>query len=72
MSSPSAYTQSYTQQGLTCLICGSHLTVRPAQGRKSKKPFIMLLCSRDARHFRAFINDQDYVRQVLERIETHS
>ena len=65
MSSGSAY----TQQGLTCLICGSHLTVRTAQGRKSKKPFIMLLCSHDARHFRAFISDQSFVRQVLARAE---
>ena len=69
MSNKVAYTHPYTQSGIRCLVCGGPLTIRPAQGRKSKKPFIMLLCSQDARHFRAFINDQAYVRQVLERVE---
>ena len=60
---------TYTQTTIPCLVCGGPLTIRPAQGRKSKKPFIMLLCSKDARHFRAFINDQGFVRQVLDRVE---
>ena len=64
-----ARTPAYTSTGITCLVCGAPLTIRPAQGRKSKKPFIMLRCSHDARHFRAFITDQDYVRQVLEHSE---
>ena len=29
----------------------------------------MLACGRDGRHFRAFINDQDYVRGVLDRLK---
>ena len=29
----------------------------------------MLICSRDGRHFRAFINDQEYVSRVLESAE---
>jgi hypothetical protein len=29
----------------------------------------MLICGRDARHFRAFVNDQKYVGEVLERLE---
>ena len=39
------------------------------RGRKSGKPFVMLICSRDGRHFRAFINDQEYVSRVLESAE---
>ena len=52
-----------------CLVCGEPLVVRIAHGRKSGKPFVMMVCSEDGRHFRAFINDQDYVRQVLQRLE---
>ena len=41
-------------QSIPCLICGDSLTVRLARGRKSGKPFIMLICGRDGRHFRYF------------------
>ena len=51
-----------------CPVCSEPLAVRLARGRKSGKPFVMLLCSHDGRHFRAFINDQEYVRQVMERV----
>ena len=52
-----------------CPVCGVPLTVRLARGRKSGKPFVMLLCGQDGRHFRAFINDQQYVSNVIERVE---
>jgi hypothetical protein len=54
---------------LPCLLCQQPLALRLARGRKSGKPFIMLICPQDGRHFRAFINDQVYVRQVLEKLE---
>jgi hypothetical protein len=31
-----------------------------------------LICQADGRHFRGFINDQVYVRQVLARLEGHT
>ena len=62
------YTPPYRQPP-RCPICSQSLVVRLARGRKSGKPFVMLLCPEDARHFRAFINDQPYVRQVLDRLE---
>jgi hypothetical protein len=37
-----------------------------AKGRISNKPFIMLICPKDGRHFRAFISDQTYIARVLE------
>ncbi len=49
---------------IPCPVCGDPVDVRPAQGRKSHKPFIMLVCSRDGRHFRAFISDQEFVARV--------
>ena len=49
-----------------CPICSESLTIKVARGRKSNKPFIMLVCRRDGRHFRGFITDQDYVKRVLE------
>ena len=56
-------------QGIPCLICGDQLTVRMARGRKSGKPFVMLICGRDGRHFRGFITDQSYVGELLTRLE---
>jgi len=56
-------------QSIPCLICHSPLEMRLARGRKNGKPFIMLLCPVDGRHLRAFVNDQEYVRQVLELME---
>jgi hypothetical protein len=55
--------------GIPCIICGSGLVLRTAQGRKSRKPFLMVICPQDGRHFRGFINDQGYVKQVLARLE---
>jgi len=53
----------------SCPICGQPLMARLARGRKSGQPFVMLKCRREARHYRAFINDKAYVAQVLERLE---
>jgi hypothetical protein len=54
---------------IPCIVCGSGLVLRTARGRKSGKPFLMLICAQDGRHFRGFINDQGYVKQVLARLE---
>jgi hypothetical protein len=48
------------------------LSVRLARGRKSSKPFVMLVCEVDGRHFRAFVNHQPYVKEVLEHLEGKS
>ena len=53
-----------------CPICGDALSVRLARGRKSDKPFVMLICSQDGRHFRGFINHRPYVQQVLDSLES--
>jgi len=50
-----------------CPVCGNALSVRAAQGRKSGKPFIMLICDRDPRHFRGFITSQDFVLSVMQK-----
>ena len=59
-------------QHVPCLVCGTSLELRLAKGRKSGKPFIMLICPKDGRHFRGFINDQTYVKEVLARLEGHT
>ncbi len=56
-------------RGLPCHICRSPLSVRLASGRKSGKPFVMLVCPSDGRHMRAFVADADYVANVIERLE---
>ena len=53
-------------KNISCLICGTPLIVRVATGRKSGKTFIMLVCPKDGRHFRGFITDQKYVKEVLD------
>ena len=63
------YTRTYTEKGIPCLVCKEPLKVKLTRGRKSGKPFVMLICSKDGRHFRAFINDQEYVSRVLESAE---
>jgi hypothetical protein len=55
--------------GVPCIVCGSSLSLRTARGRKSGKPFLMLVCSVDGRHFRGFITHRDYVAGVLARLE---
>ena len=55
--------------GVSCLICQAPLDLRPARGRRSGKPFIMLICPTNGRHFRGFITDQTYVAQVLSRLD---
>lgn len=52
-----------------CLICDQPLSLRLARGRKSGKPFVMLICAHDGRHFRGFITHQPYVRDLLDRLE---
>ena len=52
-----------------CLVCAAALTLRLARGRKSGKPFLMLICPVDGRHFRGFITHRDYVGGVLARLE---
>lgn len=56
----------------TCPVCRQPLALRLAHGRKSGKTFLMLLCAQDARHFRGFINDRDFVDGVLSRLEEHT
>ena len=52
-----------------CLVCATALTLRLVRGRKSGKPFLMLICPVDGRHFRGFITHRDYVAGVLAHLE---
>jgi len=56
-------------QSLQCPVCKDPMAFQIAKGRKSGKPFLMVKCLRDGRHFRGFVGDQDYVRKLLERLE---
>jgi len=53
----------------SCPVCRLPLSLRPAQGRKSGKPSLMLLCPQDGRHFRGFISDRTFVNQLLARLQ---
>ena len=58
---------SESTSSVPCVVCGLALAIRAAKGRKSGKPFVMLICPKDGRHFRAFITDQNYVKGVFEK-----
>jgi len=57
---------------LHCLVCREPLILRPARGRKSGKPSLMLICPLSGKHFRGFITDQAYVAEVFARVEDHT
>jgi len=56
-------------QALACPVCGESMALQIARGRKSGKPFLMVKCLRDGRHFRGFVGDRDYVARLLEHLE---
>ncbi|MFQ6029713.1 MAG: hypothetical protein ACE5Q6_19720 [Dehalococcoidia bacterium] len=51
---------------LPCLVCNTQLEIRLAKGRKSQKPFLMVICPSDGRHFRGFVGDRDFVQKVAD------
>jgi hypothetical protein len=55
-----------------CLVRTTALALRLVRGRKSGKPFLMLVCPVDGRHFRGFITHRDYVAGVLARLESQT
>ena len=62
-------TASADSHALHCHLCHESLSVRLARGRKSGKPFVMLVCPNDGRHMRTFVADATYVSGVIERLE---
>jgi len=56
-------------QSLQCPVCNEPMAFQIARGRKSGKPFLMVKCLRDGRHFRGFVDDREYVTRLLERLE---
>ncbi len=55
---------------ISCLVCHRSLELRVAHGRKSQKPFLLLICPLDGRHFRGFIADKEYVTEVIRNAES--
>lgn len=54
---------------IRCPVCGTQLSIRIAKGRKSGKPFLMLICPQDGRHFRGFINHRLFVEKLIQNLE---
>lgn len=55
---------------IKCPVCRNGMEFREARNKRSGKPSIQLLCPVDPRHFRGFINDRDFVAQVIGHTET--
>jgi predicted RNA-binding Zn-ribbon protein involved in translation (DUF1610 family) len=60
---------SKSNQSLQCPVCGEAMAFQIARGRKSGKPFLMVKCLQDGRHFRGFVGDKIYVEKLLEHLE---
>lgn len=58
-------------EALACPVCNQPMAFQIARGRKSGKPFLMVKCLKDGRHFRGFVGDRDYVARLLEHLEQH-
>ena len=54
---------------IPCPVCKIDLNLRVVYGRKSNKPFLMLICPTNGRHFRGFIADKTYVRNIVDRAQ---
>ena len=59
-----------SKAAISCLVCNGPLELRIAHGRKSNKPFLLLICPVDGRHFRGFIADKEYVAGVIQNAES--
>lgn len=53
---------------LACPVCGEPLDARLVRSRQGKVA-LMLVCPQEGRHFRAFLNDPDYIAQVTSRVD---
>ena len=47
-----------------CLVCHGPVNLTLRTRKKPGKQYLMLLCGSDPRHYRAFINDEAFVRRV--------
>jgi hypothetical protein len=54
---------------ICCPVCGAGLRVSTSTS-KAGKIALVLVCPKDGRDFRAFINNREYVRRVLDSVET--
>ena len=63
---------STQHQSLQCPVCGQPLSFRLARGRKSGKPFLMVMCLLDGRHFRGFIGDREYLARLMDYLEQNN
>ena len=53
---------------ISCPVCGAGLRVNTCTS-KAGKVSLVLVCPKDGRDFRAFINNQDYIREVFDSLE---
>ena len=54
---------------INCPVCGAGLKVNTSTS-KAGKVALVLVCLRDGRDFRAFINNKEYIQEVFDSLET--
>lgn len=55
-------------KGIRCPVCQRELRVSLSRS-KSGKVAVMLVCPKDGRHFRGFINDREFVASVVNTLD---
>ncbi len=53
---------------INCPVCGAGLKVNTCTS-KAGKVALVLVCPKDGRDFRAFINNREYIREVFDSLE---
>ena len=56
---------------IRCPVCGAVVKAKTSISKRGKVS-LSLACPRDPRDFRVFINDQAFVRRVLDSLEGHT
>lgn len=54
---------------VNCPVCSHRLDMGPRENARNGRIFLMLVCPEDGAHFRAFINDRDYVGKVVKGMQ---
>lgn len=57
--------------GIRCPVCMELLRVSITKSARDKAA-LMLVCPRDGRHFRGFVNDRAFVAQAIATLEARS
>lgn len=54
---------------VNCPVCKHKLDIGLRQNERNERFYLMMVCPVDGAHFRAFINDRDYVAKAVKGVQ---